>query len=173
MPPGLRVTWEKGRMAGEPHCRAIESGSADAEGGESLVCSARVAAMWTCGNCREVLEDQFDACWSCGCSRDGKLDLAFVREPPSDDAFVREPPSDDHDSPVSREFARYFICRRCRHRKARCKRIAMRPAPWSGLFAEDFLAVSCCHCGLTEFYSLTVLEGRLDLGNFPRSIFGG
>jgi len=27
--------------------------------------------MWTCLKCKENIEDQFDACWSCGTKRDG------------------------------------------------------------------------------------------------------
>jgi hypothetical protein len=37
--------------------------------------------MWSCANCKEVLEDQFDACWNCGYSRAGELELHFTREP--------------------------------------------------------------------------------------------
>jgi hypothetical protein len=36
--------------------------------------------MWSCANCREVIEDQFDSCWRCGCSREGKLNLDFLAE---------------------------------------------------------------------------------------------
>ena len=38
---------------------------------------ALVIAMWTCTNCSESLEDQFNACWKCGCSRDGRLNPTF------------------------------------------------------------------------------------------------
>jgi len=27
--------------------------------------------MWKCLKCAETLEDEFDACWSCGCKKDG------------------------------------------------------------------------------------------------------
>jgi len=119
--------------------------------------------MWTCGNCHENLEDQFDACWNCGCSRKGKLNLDFTPESASDDP----------ESPISQEFAKDFVCPRCKHHEARCQRITTRGAGWNILKAEDFLAVSCRNCGLTEFYSLTVLERRSDLGNFLRGLFGG
>lgn len=39
--------------------------------------------MWTCSGCGATVEDQFDACWSCGTSRDGVPDPNFVR---ADDA---------------------------------------------------------------------------------------
>jgi len=29
--------------------------------------------MWKCKKCAEKIEDEFDACWSCGTDRDGKL----------------------------------------------------------------------------------------------------
>ncbi len=53
---------------------------------------AEKTVMWACSNCREVIEDQFDACWNCGFSREGKLNLDFMREPtaPSDDSSLEE-----------------------------------------------------------------------------------
>lgn len=31
---------------------------------------------WTCPNCREIHEDQFDSCWKCGTAKDGsKIDF--------------------------------------------------------------------------------------------------
>ena len=27
--------------------------------------------MWTCSNCKEELEEEFDSCWQCGTARDG------------------------------------------------------------------------------------------------------
>lgn len=119
--------------------------------------------MWTCGNCREVLEDQFDSCWNCGASREGKLNLEFMREPASNAV----------DSPIERGFGEHFVCGRCKFREADVERIATRgTAGLAALTRHDFLAVSCRHCGLTEFYSLTVLEGRTDLQNLLRGIFG-
>ena len=29
--------------------------------------------MWKCKKCAEKIEDEFDACWSCGTDKDGKL----------------------------------------------------------------------------------------------------
>ena len=33
--------------------------------------------MWTCISCSESIEDSFDACWNCGTSRTGEVDLEF------------------------------------------------------------------------------------------------
>tara|TARA_B100000749_G_C18284913_1_gene405998 strand:+ start:353 stop:553 length:201 start_codon:yes stop_codon:yes gene_type:complete len=32
---------------------------------------------WICKNCSETLEKEFDSCWNCGTSKDGKLDGPF------------------------------------------------------------------------------------------------
>jgi predicted nucleic-acid-binding Zn-ribbon protein len=39
--------------------------------------------------------------------------------------------------------------------------------------AKHFVALSCENCGYTELFNLTVLEGRTDLENFLRGLFGG
>jgi predicted nucleic-acid-binding Zn-ribbon protein len=116
--------------------------------------------VWACGNCQEVIERQFDACWRCGCSRDGTLNLNFVP-----DASARVDPS------VDDQIAEAFVCRHCANRGARTDRISARAAGLR-MARHDFLAVSCDTCGLTEFFSLNVLEGRSDLGNFFRGLFG-
>ena len=36
--------------------------------------------MWTCHNCGEQIEDNFDACWNCGTSIDGTLNPDFCTE---------------------------------------------------------------------------------------------
>ena len=33
--------------------------------------------MWQCAKCRELLEDSFDVCWSCGTSKEGVDDPSF------------------------------------------------------------------------------------------------
>jgi predicted nucleic-acid-binding Zn-ribbon protein len=119
--------------------------------------------MWTCGNCREVLEDQFDSCWNCGCSREGKLNLEFMQEPSS----VGD------DSSLEKKFSQYHVCQKCQHRDARVERISSRGTGFARLMQKDFLAVSCQYCGYTELFHLSVLEGRSDLGNFLRGLFGG
>ena len=118
--------------------------------------------MWTCANCREVLEDQFDACWNCGCSREGKLNLEFVND--------AEPTSVQRS--VMNGFSQSFVCQRCKGREAQLDRISTRGTGLGALLRKDYLAVSCANCGLTEFYSLNVLEGRTDLENLLRGIFG-
>lgn len=35
--------------------------------------------MWTCENCGESVEDNFEICWSCGASYEGETDPNFVR----------------------------------------------------------------------------------------------
>src|SRR5262245_19284701 len=36
--------------------------------------------MWTCGKCKAEVEDNFEACWSCGTSREGVENPDFVPE---------------------------------------------------------------------------------------------
>jgi predicted nucleic-acid-binding Zn-ribbon protein len=121
-------------------------------------------AMWTCPNCREVLEDQFDACWQCGCTREGKLNLEFIREP--------KPPSDA--SSWESKFEEHFKCPKCGHREAIGDRIAGSGVGLAKAFSSnEFLAVSCNECGYTEFYNLSILEGRSNLDDFLRRLFGG
>lgn len=118
--------------------------------------------MWTCANCREVIEDQFDSCWRCGCSREGRLNLDFVAKP-SD-------PTDE--SSIEFQFAQSFVCQRCGNGDAGTERISTSGTGLARITKKDFLAVSCKNCGLTEFYNLSVLEGRSDLQSFLRGIFG-
>ncbi len=33
--------------------------------------------MWTCPNCEEALDDEYDVCWGCGTSADGTEDPMF------------------------------------------------------------------------------------------------
>jgi hypothetical protein len=33
-----------------------------------------LAAMWTCPQCGESVEDSFDACWNCGTTKEGASD---------------------------------------------------------------------------------------------------
>ncbi len=118
--------------------------------------------MWTCGNCREVIEDQFEACWNCGASRTGALNFNFVREPDAGaDATALEA-----------QFAANYVCARCQHRDARLERIRASGAGLGAVLKKEFLAVSCENCGLTELYNVRVLEGRSNLQEFLRSLFG-
>ena len=119
--------------------------------------------MWTCGNCREAIEDQFDACWNCGASRDGTLNLDFVRQ--------SDPASDP--SSLEQQLAESYVCARCKHREARVERIRGSGTGLAAILKRDFLALSCENCGLTELYNVSVLEGRSNLQEFFRSLFGG
>jgi len=121
-------------------------------------------AMWTCSHCNEVIQDQFDACRQCGCSRDGKLNLNFTPEPPTD--------AERNPSSFEAQFAAHFVCARCRHREARVERVRATGVGFAQILRKDFLTVSCSACGLTEFYNLSVLEGRSDLQNFLRGLLG-
>jgi len=122
-----------------------------------------VLSMWTCNNCREIVEDQFDACWNCGCSREGKLNLDFLPRPI---AFEDE-------TSLEQTFAEEFRCQKCQHRDARVERITGRGTGFGKMFAKDFLAVSCQNCGYTEFFNLSVLQCRSGLQDFLRGLFGG
>lgn len=117
---------------------------------------------WTCANCREIIEGQFDSCWSCGCSREGKLNLDFIREPVSPTA----------DSSVEKELSEHYQCQKCAHREARVERISSTGTGLAKMLAKQYLAVSCENCGYTELFNLTVLEGRSDLQNLLRGMFG-
>ena len=44
--------------------------------------------MWTCTNCKENIEDQFDSCWKCGTRRDG----AATAQPPRPATTDPSPP---------------------------------------------------------------------------------
>jgi rRNA maturation endonuclease Nob1 len=37
------------------------------------------AMSWQCVRCGELIDEPFDACWSCGTSRSGVRDRAFRR----------------------------------------------------------------------------------------------
>ncbi len=120
--------------------------------------------MWSCVNCQEPIDDQFDACWQCGCTREGKLNLNFAPEKPVN--------TDGEQESLKQHFAESFVCRRCKHREARIERISTTGPGLAQMLKKDFLAISCENCGLTEFYNLSVLEGRTDLQNFLRELFG-
>jgi hypothetical protein len=68
--------------------------------------------MWTCENCGESVEDNFEICWSCGASYEGETDPNFVTAdeapviPKSTPALAGEIRfEDDGDSPDSNPFA--------------------------------------------------------------------
>ena len=50
--------------------------------------------MWTCQNCSEEVEDQFDVCWNCEADREGVLPTGGSSDPNTEDterrAFLSE-----------------------------------------------------------------------------------
>jgi hypothetical protein len=119
--------------------------------------------MWACTNCRENVEEQFEACWNCGCSREGKLNLDFVHESTVSGG----------DCSIEKSFAEHYRCQKCDHREARIERISGRGTGLARIARKDFLAVSCENCGYTDLFNLTILEGRSDMQNILRGLFGG
>jgi predicted nucleic-acid-binding Zn-ribbon protein len=65
------------------------------------------------------------------------------------------------------------VCAKCKHREPRIERIAATGTGLMRISAKHFVALSCENCGYTELFNLTVLEGRTDLENFLRGLFGG
>lgn len=52
--------------------------------------------MWSCPNCGEQIDDEFDHCWTCGTAHDGTLDSDFKRE--RDEAALFEMPPHERSS---------------------------------------------------------------------------
>ncbi len=62
---------------------------------------SRKHAMWRCPQCAESIDSEWEICWCCGTSRDGKIDPDFQRSVQHDDA----PPAVRHsDSGFNRAF---------------------------------------------------------------------
>ena len=61
--------------------------------------------MWTCPNCSEQLEDQFDACWKCGTKPDGGRIADFEPDPEGD---VPDVGPDEKREPVRLPTVTYF-----------------------------------------------------------------
>ena len=93
----------------------------------------------------------------------GKLNLDFLPE--------TSPLLTDENS-IENQFIENYTCHRCKCSDARVERVSTTGTGFAKLIQKEFLAVSCQDCGLTEFYNLSVLEGRSDLQNFLRGIFG-
>ncbi|QDU54350.1 zinc ribbon domain-containing protein [Aeoliella mucimassa] len=119
--------------------------------------------MWQCNQCRELLEDQFDACWKCGCSRAANLATDML--------------SDSSNSQLSEtdslRFIEQYRCAKCGHDESVLERIEGRGTGHGHgrMLAKDFLAVSCDRCGYAEFYNLSILEQRTGMQNFFRQLF--
>lgn len=68
-----------------------------------------------------------------------------------------------------------FVCPKCSHREAAAKRIATTGAGLTRFLDvqhNQFVAVSCGHCGYTELYNPEVFEGRSDIANVFDALFG-
>jgi predicted nucleic-acid-binding Zn-ribbon protein len=67
-----------------------------------------------------------------------------------------------------------FRCEKCHHHGAHVEKLAMSGTGISRLFEIQpyrYAFVSCLHCGHTEIFSLKVLEGVDNLGNFLEILF--
>jgi len=74
------------------------------------------------------------------------------------------------------QFTTRFKCSRCDSQGARVKRFAASGTGLSKLLDiqhNQFIAVSCNHCGFTELYNPEVLEGKRHLGSVLDVLFGG
>jgi hypothetical protein len=105
--------------------------------------------MWTCGNCKEKVEDGFDACWNCGASREGVPDPAFR---PERDVSAISPPAGA---------ANPIACPRCdRHLDYVGRKRFHEGTNWGAfgelgeLFVkrEHFDVYVCPRCGRVEFF---------------------
>jgi predicted nucleic-acid-binding Zn-ribbon protein len=74
------------------------------------------------------------------------------------------------------QFAMRFVCAKCNSSGAVTKRISASGTGISKLLDiqhNQFIAVSCRHCGYTEVYNPEVLEGKRHLGSVLDVLFGG
>jgi hypothetical protein len=120
--------------------------------------------MWTCLNCSEQLDDNFEVCWNCGTSRNGKIDPDFIPE-----RGIEVPPS------LEDEIAARFQCAKCQHKEVRLKRVAVTGTGFSktlDLQHNHFLVVSCARCGYSELYDLKILNEHENLSNILDFLFG-
>ena len=73
------------------------------------------------------------------------------------------------------QFATRFKCPKCTHQGAKTKRISAAGAGISKIFDiehNQFVTVSCEHCGYTEVYNPEILEGKKSLGTILDVLFG-
>ena len=73
------------------------------------------------------------------------------------------------------QFASRFKCAKCQSTGARVKRIATTGRGLSKLFDiqhNQFLMVSCGHCGYTEVYNPEILEGKQHVGSIIDILLG-
>jgi hypothetical protein len=111
--------------------------------------------MWRCVTCGEAVEGQFDACWSCGTSRDGALAPDFEPAPGArEDSAHRDEGHEEADpNPVE--------CPRCRRPLDFIGSKAFHEGRRWGLLGElgqlfvnrERFDVYCCsRCGRVEFF---------------------
>ena len=77
---------------------------------------------------------------------------------------------------LEEQFATRFTCAKCSGAGGRTRRISTSGSGLSKLFDiqhNQFITVSCNHCGYTEVYSPEVLEGKRQLGTILDVLFGG
>lgn len=77
---------------------------------------------------------------------------------------------------LEEEFASRFKCTKCTTVGASVKRIATAGRGLSKLLDiqhNQFVMVSCNHCGYTEVYNPEVIEGKKHLGSILDVLFGG
>src|SRR5688572_11752800 len=127
--------------------------------------------MWTCAQCKETHEDNFDACWNCGAARDPSDVVApSPGEPPSSIAVLT---TADRQS-LEDQFRDRFECEQCGARRCRIKRVAMTGTGLSRVLdvqGNRYLSVSCESCGRAQLFDLDVLEGADKLADVLDLIF--
>lgn len=109
--------------------------------------------MWNCEECSEAIEDNFAACWNCGTARDGTPDPDFQRESGSD---IQD---DTADEDFVTKISDRFKCSKCECTDAKVRRItniSNEVGLFSGPGFDRFVAISCTHCGFTEFYDAKI-----------------
>jgi predicted nucleic-acid-binding Zn-ribbon protein len=77
---------------------------------------------------------------------------------------------------IDDQFATRFVCAKCSSSGGVTKRISASGAGISKLFDiqhNQFITVSCRHCGYTEVYNPEILEGKRQLGTILDVLFGG
>lgn len=78
-------------------------------------------------------------------------------------------------SELEGQLAARFTCAKCSQRGGVTKRISASGAGLSKILDiqhNQFVTVSCNHCGYTEVYNPEVLEGKRQLGNILDVLFG-
>jgi len=77
---------------------------------------------------------------------------------------------------LEEQFASRFKCTKCHSAGAKVKRVSAAGTGLSKIFDiehNQFVMVSCSHCGYTEVYNPEIIEGKRHLGNIFDVLFGG